>query len=169
MYRYTHCLNALILGSAFATQAYSQTAIMAEPKTYAAAAEITALLATLAAKPPAPMLGAGVLHLDPYQANLEYRTTVGSAAIHEKEAELFFVLEGAGSLVTGGTLVAPKRHNDNVMGTAITGGTTQKVAKGDVFIVPENTPHWFNAIDGKLVLISFHVPRTVPGAGAKKD
>jgi hypothetical protein len=29
-------------------------------------------------------------------------------------------------------------------------------------MVPENTPHWFSAIDGTLVLMSFHAPRPVP-------
>jgi hypothetical protein len=28
-----------------------------------------------------------------------------------------------------------------------------------LFLVPENTPHWFSAIDGVLVLFSVHVPR----------
>jgi hypothetical protein len=29
--------------------------------------------------------------------------------------------------------------------------------------VPENTPHWFSAINGTVVLMSLHVPRPVPG------
>jgi quercetin dioxygenase-like cupin family protein len=33
------------------------------------------------------------------------------------------------------------------------------VAKGDFIMVPENTPHWFSAIEGSLTLMSIHLPR----------
>jgi mannose-6-phosphate isomerase-like protein (cupin superfamily) len=103
----------------------------------------------------------GLLRLAPYSANLEYRAVVGPAATHEKEAELFYVIDGSGTLVTGGKLVGETRTNpDNLSGTAIDGGNTQAVAKGDFFIVPEKTPHWFSKINGTLVLMSLHVPRS---------
>ena len=37
---------------------------------------------------------------------------------------------------------------------------SRTISKGDFVIVPENTPHWFSKIDGTLVLMSLHVPRT---------
>jgi quercetin dioxygenase-like cupin family protein len=37
-------------------------------------------------------------------------------------------------------------------------GVTRRVAKGDFIMVPENTPHWFSAIDGTVVLMSLHLP-----------
>ena len=87
------------------------------------------------------------------------------AAVHEKEAEMFYVIDGSGTLVTGGKLVGETRTNaDNLTGTAIDGGNAQNVAKGDFFIVPENTPHWFSKINGTLVLMSLHVPRPTPPA-----
>jgi quercetin dioxygenase-like cupin family protein len=36
------------------------------------------------------------------------------------------------------------------------------VGKGDTFIVPRNTPHWFSAIDGRLVMISMKLPDGPP-------
>ena len=52
------------------------------------------------------------------------------AAAHDKDAELFHVVEGAGTLVTGGTLKDERRTNpDNLTGTAIEGGTSRKLAK----------------------------------------
>ena len=101
----------------------------------------------------------GILRLAPYSANLEYRAAVGPAAVHEKEAELFYVIDGSGTLVTGGKLAGETRNGDNLTGTAIENGMSQDVAKGDFFIVPENTPHWFSKINGTLVLMSLHVPR----------
>ena len=86
---------------------------------------------------------------------------MGPAAVHEKEAEMFYVIDGSGTLTTGGKLANEKPTNaENLTGTAIEGGKSQAVAKGDFVIVPENTPHWFSAIDGTIVLMSLHVPRS---------
>ena len=73
---------------------------------------------------------------------------------------MFVVVDGSATLVTGGKLVNEKRTGDNSSGTAIEGGSPRPVAKGDVVIVPENTPHWFSAIKGTIVLMSLHVPRS---------
>ena len=105
-----------------------------------------------------------LLRLAPYNASLEYRAAVGPAAVHEKEAEMFYVIDGSATLVTGGKLTEEKRTNaENLSGSGIEGGTPRSVAKGDFIIVPENTPHWFSAINGTVVLMSLHVPRPVPG------
>ena len=80
--------------------------------------------------------------------------------MHEKEAELFYVIDGTGTLVTGGKLKDEKRTNPtNLSGTGIDGGQSRVVAKGDFIIVPENTPHQYVDIKGELILMSLHVPR----------
>jgi mannose-6-phosphate isomerase-like protein (cupin superfamily) len=77
---------------------------------------------------------------------------------------MFYVIDGSATLVTGGKLTEEKRTNaENLTGSGIEGGTPRPVAKGDFIIVPENTPHWFSAINGTVVLMSLHVPRPVPG------
>jgi len=135
----------------------------AAPKTFASAADVAALIAKAKSdrKQDQANFIQQILTLAPYNANLEYRGAVGPAAVHEKEAEMFFVIDGSGTLVTGGKLVGETRTNaENLSGTAIEGGTTRNVAKGDYFIVPEGAPHWFSKINGTLVLMSLHVPRT---------
>ena len=132
-------------------------------KTYSTAADVAALLAKAKAdhKDGQPTVVERILTLAPYGVNLEYRTAVGPAAVHEKEAEMFYVLDGSATLVTGGKLANEKRTNaENLTGTGIEGGKSQAVAKGDVIMVPENMPHWFSAIDGTIVLMSVHVPRS---------
>jgi len=133
----------------------------APTKTYSSAADVAALLAKAKAdhKEGQPTVVETILHLAPYNANLEYRSSVGPAAVHEKEAELFYVLDGSATLTTGGKLKDEKRNGENLTGTGIEGGSDQAVAKGDVVIVPENTPHWFSKINGTIVLMSLHVPR----------
>lgn len=133
------------------------------PKTYTSAAEITAMMAKAKSdrKQDQANYIQRILGLAPYTANLEYRAAVGPAAVHVKEAELFYVIDGAGTLVTGGKLtdITNPGNADNPQGKGIEGGTSRAVAKGDFFIVPENTPHWFSKIEGTLVLMSLHVPR----------
>jgi mannose-6-phosphate isomerase-like protein (cupin superfamily) len=134
----------------------------AEMKTFTSSSEITALIAKAKSqrKGDQPLVALPILRLAPYGANLEYRAAVGPAAVHEKEAELFYVIDGSATLMTGGKLVKESRTNaENLTGTGIEGGNSQAVAKGDFVIVPENTPHWFSSINGTIVLMSLHVPR----------
>jgi mannose-6-phosphate isomerase-like protein (cupin superfamily) len=101
-----------------------------------------------------------ILALAPYKANLEYRTAAGPAAIHEDDAEFFYVIDGKGTLVTGGKLIGEARLNPkNLTGKGIEGGTSTIVSKGDFLIIPQNTPHWIDSVDGTLILMSLHVPR----------
>jgi mannose-6-phosphate isomerase-like protein (cupin superfamily) len=149
---------------AFATAAAAQAPAPAPApplKIFATAADVAALAAKAKAerKDGVPTQIQPLVGLSPYVANLEYRTAVGPATVHETEAELFYVVDGTGTVVTGGKLVGETRTNpENLRGSGIEGGAARPVAKGDVFIVPENTPHWFSKIDGTLVLMSLHVP-----------
>jgi mannose-6-phosphate isomerase-like protein (cupin superfamily) len=107
-----------------------------------------------------PTISRPILSLAPYRASLEYRTATGPAAVHEKEAEMFYVIEGTGTLTTGGKLKDEKRQNTtNLGGTGIEGGVSRMVSRGDFIIVPEGTPHQYTDIKGELILMSLHVPR----------
>ncbi len=136
-------------------------------KTYASAADVQALLAKAKAerKEGQVMVAERILSLAPYVTNLEYRPIEGAVAVHEKEAEMVYVIDGTGTLTTGGKVVGEKRTNDaNLSGTSIDGGSAQAINKGDFAIIPENTPHQFKPSGGPLVLMTFHVPRTAGGA-----
>ncbi len=161
-------LAACTAGAAGAQQPAAPAAIpVTAMKTFCSSAEVQALISKAKSerKDGQPIVVERVVQLTPYMANLEYRASVGLAAVHEKEAELMYVVDGSGTIVTGGTLVSQTRTNPtNLTGTAIDGGTQQKIAKGDFIFIPENTPHWISAIDGTIVLMSLHVPRPVPGS-----
>jgi mannose-6-phosphate isomerase-like protein (cupin superfamily) len=133
------------------------------PKLFASAGDVTALIANAKKerKPDQANFVQPILRLAPYNANLEYRVAGvnAPASVHEKEAEMFFVVDGSGTLVTGGKLKEERRTNpENLSGTGIDGGERKRVAKGDFVMVPEGVPHWFGEIDGALVLMSIHVP-----------
>jgi mannose-6-phosphate isomerase-like protein (cupin superfamily) len=164
--------TALVITLVTAAAVAQQKGAPQAPITYKSAADVAAMIAKAKAQndgKATALISQSILSLSPYKANLEYRASVGPASIHEKEAEMFYVIDGSATLITGGKLVGETRTNaENLTGTAIEGGTPQSVAKGDFIIVPENTGHWFSEIKSTLVLMSFHVPRPVPGAAATK-
>jgi mannose-6-phosphate isomerase-like protein (cupin superfamily) len=132
------------------------------PKEFASAADVQAMIAKAKndRKDGQAIVNQNILRLAPYAANLEYRASVGPASQHDTEAEMFYVVEGSGTLVTGGTMPGATRTGDNLSAASIEGGNSRPVAKGDFIIVPEKTPHWFSKIDGVLVLMSIHLPHT---------
>jgi mannose-6-phosphate isomerase-like protein (cupin superfamily) len=148
-------------------QAPAAQADAAMMKTFTSSAEVQSLLAKAKGerKEGQVMVAEHILSLAPYVANLEYRPVEGAVAVHEKEAEMVYVIDGGGTLTTGGKVVGEKRTNDaNLSGTSIDGGTAQTINKGDFTIIPEGTPHQFKPANGPLVMMTFHVPRTVGGA-----
>ena len=74
------------------------------------------------------------------------------AIIHPRTMEMYQIIDGSATLVTGGTLKPPLTDNgpDIYRSMAIEGGKVQKVAKGDVVVTPPGTPHWFSQIDGSI-------------------
>ena len=162
---------AVTIGMARQAQAQETTGQAANggaqaTKLYTSSAEVAALVARAKSirKEGEHNVVQPILQLAPYTANVEYRASVGPATVHVHEAEVFYVIDGSAIMVTGGKLVGQTGTNqENLSGTAIEGGTSRPVAKGDFILVPENTPHWFSSIDGTLVLMSLHVPRPVPG------
>ena len=148
-------------------QANAQQPAAPAVKTFSSASDVAALLSKAQSerKENQPLVTERILQLAPYNANLEYRASVGPAAVHETEAEVFYVIDGSATMITGGKLVNETRTNAaNLSGTAIEGGASRPVAKGDFIVVPENTPHWFSAINGSIVLMTLHVPRPVAAA-----
>jgi len=82
------------------------------------------------------------------------------AIVHPFSMETYYIIEGAGSLVTGGALDPPPpapADPDIVRSKTIRNGVTRRVAKGDVIVVPPGTPHWFDAIDGSITYLESRV------------
>jgi mannose-6-phosphate isomerase-like protein (cupin superfamily) len=111
-------------------------------------------------------VGIGLVHR-PKGSNL-----VGGAS-HDLVTEVYHVLEGAGTLVTGGTLIAPERRDETASvvvtingpgfsGKGIEGGARRRVGKGDVVIIPAGTPHWFPEVQEDITYLVVRVdPRRV--------
>jgi mannose-6-phosphate isomerase-like protein (cupin superfamily) len=153
-------ISSLAAGDRIAAQGGAQPA-----KTFASAADVEAMInkARSERAPDQANFIQQIVRLAPYNVNLEYRVAGidTPATQHETEAELVFVVDGAGTLMTGGKLTDEKRTNaTNLAGREVDGGTSRRIAKGDYAFIPENTAHSFRNTEGRLVIMSFHVPRS---------
>ena len=147
-------------------------AAMTQARTSITAAEIAVRIsqAQAAIQAGTRYRGTPLLLSGPFRANMEYHTVADTSyAVHETAAELFVVLDGSGTLSMGGTLVEPiTRRGTNLIAATAQGAVPIKLVKGDMALVPENTPHAITQVDGALVLMTLHmpVPASLPAAAA---
>src|SRR4051812_13615432 len=82
-----------------------------------------------------------------YTVQLLKRTAAGQAEVHTRETDIFYVVDGEATFVTGGRVVAGKETQANqIRGDSIEGGETFHLKKGDSITVPAGVPHWFKEI-----------------------
>jgi mannose-6-phosphate isomerase-like protein (cupin superfamily) len=75
-------------------------------------------------------------------AMLSFRSRDGEAEVHDNFADVFCVLEGRATLVTGGTVAGARLTKPGeTRGTSIEGGVRQELRAGDVAHVPAALPH----------------------------
>jgi mannose-6-phosphate isomerase-like protein (cupin superfamily) len=73
---------------------------------------------------------------------LSVRTQDGGAELHAKFSDLFIVLEGEATLLSGGELENPIYSGPGEMrGTAVLDAKKTRLIKGDVVHIPPNVPH----------------------------
>jgi mannose-6-phosphate isomerase-like protein (cupin superfamily) len=148
----------LMTGVAWAQQPAAQNPPTPTDKaTYYSAADLAAALAKLPSD--RPNGSARIFTFAPYNLNVEQRQPMAQgASIHETYAELFHVLEGSATLVTGGTIPNATKNGTNLTGKTIEGGVSQKLSKGDWMIVPSGVPHQLVDVQGPLKVMSLNLP-----------
>ncbi len=153
---------AAALLAATASGASAQSATTTPATVFMSDKDIMALVDKAKAdrKGDAPVTAEPILLLAPYKAQLEYRPGNAPAAVHTEDAELMVVLQGTGNIITGGTLVGGKQVNTyNMSGPSIADGQDHNVVKGDMILIPANTPHQVVPGGGApIVLMTMHVP-----------
>lgn len=86
-----------------------------------------------------------------YMVHASRRNTAGQAEVHALDTDIIYVLDGSATFVTGGTVVDGRATAaDEIRGASIAKGERRTIAKGDVLIVPNGTPHWFAEVKGPL-------------------
>src|SRR6202162_589051 len=100
----------------------------------------------------ATMVKGGPIVSDPGLVVLANRREAGQVEYHDHTNHIFIMVEGEATFITGGTMVGAKRTKpDQMTGTAIEGGETFHLSKGDVITIPAKTPHWWKEISTKTV------------------
>jgi mannose-6-phosphate isomerase-like protein (cupin superfamily) len=84
--------------------------------------------------------------------------TPGKAELHTRDTDVFYIVDGTATFVTGGKIVDPKiTAPEEVRGPAIDGGEAHLLNKGDVIVIPPGTPHWFKSVQAPPTFLYFVV------------
>jgi mannose-6-phosphate isomerase-like protein (cupin superfamily) len=150
-------LTAMTLAFAAALSITGQTTGGSEPSTLISSGNIDAFLKALPAGKvsdnPIRVVDVGGYHVGVYGV-YRPKSIPQEANIHmTKVTEVYYILEGSATLVTGGTIPDAKPMAPNsttLQGARIEGGVSRHIAKGDVIIIPGRTPHWFSQMDSDL-------------------
>jgi glc operon protein GlcG len=93
-----------------------------------------------------------------YMVHTSRRDKPGQAEIHTLDTDIIYVMQGTATFVTGGIAVEAKEIAANeIRGSRIDGGDARQLKKGDVIIVPNNTPHWFKNVSGEFLYYTIKV------------
>jgi mannose-6-phosphate isomerase-like protein (cupin superfamily) len=96
--------------------------------------------------------GGALLVNERYKVLCGRRIIPGSVEIHTSDTDVFYILDGSATFVTGGTAVDQKTTAPGeIRAKSITGGTEHQLTKGDVIIIPHGTPHQFTAVSGPFL------------------
>jgi quercetin dioxygenase-like cupin family protein len=93
-----------------------------------------------------------------YRVAVYHRDKGGEVEIHKKDTDVFYILEGSATFVTGGTITGGKETAvDEVRVATMEGGVARKVGKGDVIIVPANVTHWYKEVQQPITYFGVKV------------
>jgi mannose-6-phosphate isomerase-like protein (cupin superfamily) len=86
-------------------------------------------------------------------AMLSFRSRDGEAEVHENFADVFYVLDGRATLVTGGAVVGARLTGPGeIRGSSVEGAARQELRAGDVAHVPAGLPHQMLVTGDKTVI-----------------
>jgi len=95
-------------------------------------------------------------------------TTPGDVAEHDLVSEVYHIIDGSGTLVTGPNLVGKQRRpaDNNAVkmlngpgnnAKSITNGVTHQMKAGDVIVIPAGTGHWWTKIDDHVSYLMIRI------------
>ena len=115
-------------------------------------------------------VGIGVVH----RRKLD-KPNPDSVAEHDLVSEVYHVIEGTATLVTGPDIVGMKRRPATLetvqlfngpgnSGSTIRNGVTHQLKPGDVVVIPAGTGHWFTKIDDHItyLMVRFDPDKVTP-------
>jgi len=93
-----------------------------------------------------------------YRVAVYHRDKGGEVEIHKKDTDVFYILEGSATFVTGGTITGGKETApDEVRVATMEGGVARQIGKGDVIVVPANVTHWYKEVQQPITYFGVKV------------
>lgn len=119
---------------------------------------------------PSPGGRGGVIAEDEdWRVHAAERDAPGLAELHDGDTDVWYVLAGGATLVTGGTIVDPSITGPGEhRGIAIRGGSELAVAAGDLITIRPGVPHWVKAVEGRLRYLTVKVHARLVPAGSER-
>ncbi len=93
--------------------------------------------------------GAPLIETGGYKVHASHRDAPGQVEVHTRDTDIIYVVQGTARLVTGGTVKDPREiAPEEIRGARIEAGEARSLRPGDVVVVPNGTPHWFEQVPG---------------------
>ena len=87
------------------------------------------------------------------------RAFPGGANLHRVHTtEIYYMLSGTATLVTGGTMQDPTpapAPSLSMRCSGIEGGVSRRIVPGDVVVIPGHTPHWWSELESDIEYLIF--------------
>ena len=95
--------------------------------------------------------GGSLVTTPEYTVSVLTRNMAGQVEVHEKETDIFYIMDGEATFLTGGTMIGGKQSRPSQwLGSDIQGGEIHHLTKGDVIVIPAGTPHWFKQVPSSV-------------------
>jgi quercetin dioxygenase-like cupin family protein len=109
--------------------------------------------------------GSIIRKTDEYKIMAGHRDKGGVAELHDADTDIFYILDGEATFITGGRIIDPKIESPGeTRGSKIDGGQSRQLVKGDVVVIPRGVPHWFSAVPK---MVNYFVVKVTAEAKAK--
>jgi mannose-6-phosphate isomerase-like protein (cupin superfamily) len=154
--------NTTILGAALLVAALAAADVAAQASPAAAPAPgsagifranadlMRALAADMAGAAAGEMTSSSITVTDQYRGSLVRRSVPNGAIAHQGNTEMHYIVEGSGTVITGGTIV----RSENAA-ARIEGGESHRVTKGDIIIIPAGSAHMYSQIDEPITYLEW--------------
>lgn len=96
------------------------------------------------------MAGSSIVVTDQYRGSIVHRKEPHGPIAHAGNTEIHYILEGSGTVETGGTII---RQDDAP--ARLEGGVSQPVVVGDLIIIPAGSPHRYSQLDEPITYLEW--------------
>lgn len=87
-----------------------------------------------------------------FGAMVSRETGPGFSESHAEWTDIYFVIEGGATIITGGSLTDERVESPGELrGTGISGGSSRTIGKGDIVHIPAGVPHYVVVGEGEAI------------------